>query len=187
MTKKVLWQRDLPSMSKHWRGQSWLGRGGVVLLLLAQSLVMSACQTAPAGQDDVTPVSSPPFYSPFLEAGGLTEWAQAAIRQGIGRQVGSSRDRYPENKVAGPYAETYRKSRSAYQRAVADYAANLVGGWAYIASVSGPGYDSMEDLTRELNRRKGHPQFAEALAAAMILYPELGGVYYAGGSEQVAQ
>jgi len=70
---------------------------------------------------------------------------------------------------------------------VADYAANLVGGWAYIASVSGPGYDSMEDLTRELNRRKGHPQFAEALAAAMILYPELGGVYYAGGSEQVAQ
>lgn len=128
------------------------------------------------------------YYSPFRESGVLTDWATVAIRKGIGKQVHPNVAPYPDNRVIHAGQTHSRAKVEKEEREVAQRTAQLVGGWGYINSSSDLVYNSVDEFVLALNQHKDHPQYADALAASMMLYPLLRVEYYNlsyGASQQI--
>lgn len=141
-------------------------------------LVVASCATHQAQPDP--PPSPPPvvFYSPFLKSGTLTEWAETAIKRGIGIQIHPGVAPYPDGRVIQPDKKYTRKEQEEDQR-VADRSANLVGGWAHIAETSDQTFERLEELALSMFvNNSDNVKYAEAVAATMMMYPELRATYY---------
>lgn len=163
----------------------------VVLALAAGGCTTATCPKASCigtSASEPGPCPPVPFCSPFLACGGLTPWAAVGIERGLGLEFNPVLDNEP---AARPFmdARGLRCSRRP-KYAVSDHsklvlrrtsnlAARQVGGWDTIEESSDTRYGSAEDLALGLyTDNSGHPRFAEALAAAMAVYPSLREEYY---------
>ncbi|MCP4639215.1 MAG: hypothetical protein GY851_02210 [bacterium] len=149
--------------------RTWRSAGFAVLLLCC--LILASCKTTPP------PPSYPPFYSPFREGGGLTAWANEAIKRGIGLQIHPNMQPYPDNRLN--YDDSVsRKELEREGRWISERVARMIGGWDFVATTSDKDFLSVEELAYDLQNCSQEPRFAEALSAAMMLYPPLRAVYY---------
>lgn len=141
----------------------------------------------PAGVPEQGPLIGPyrpgtRLCSPFDEQGDLTQWAKTAIDKGIGLQLNPYVTPYPGNvgetseEHSRPFKHRARLSRK--DKRMADRAARLIGGWGRVETSSPVKYASAEELAQALFvNDQEHPRYAEALAATMMLYPQLKALY----------
>ena len=149
---------------------------GYVLLLGAIGTLVIACNTV-QGPVPELPVT---YYSPYLSSGALTEWAAAAVERGIGSQLYPNVMEFPDNRVLDDGVREWKvnKARKS-ERIVAERSANLCGGWDFISKTSDKEFNTVDALAADLFARNvDDVRYAQALAATMMIYPELRSKYY---------
>ena len=144
--------------------------------LLSMSMAFLGCASGSAAVEPVGP--GPGLCSPFDGNGELTQWAEVAIKKGIGLQLNPYVTPYPGN-VGQTAQERYKpekqkKHLSKKDRRLADRSARLIGGWAFIESTSPIKFATPEELAQSIYvNDQEHPRYSEALAAVMMLYPKM--------------
>ncbi|MDQ1255582.1 MAG: hypothetical protein QG656_174 [Candidatus Hydrogenedentes bacterium] len=171
-------------------------RWAAALFVVALGAAVAGCMSAhspvahvPGGASSAL-LSSPPteFCSPFLASGELTEWAEKAIEVGLGAEfnpVGAEDPdphTYPDNRLRRYRDKPVYRTGLQYgrkQRHIAELGVRQLGGWEFIDETSDMRFGSAEKLALSLyTDNRTHPRFAEALAAAMQVYPALREEYY---------
>jgi hypothetical protein len=144
-----------------------------------------SCSTPGSSPDSESLVEPTEYYSPYLQSGVLADWADTAVKRGVGIQVHPGVAAYPDGRVIDPNRK-YTREQYEEDIRVANRAANLVGGWDHIRETSDQTFASLEDLSLSLFVNNSESvQYAQALAATMMIYPELRAVYWqtvSGGS-----
>ncbi len=134
-------------------------------LLIATLLAGSTCRSTSTPPVDSAKHS---YASPFLSNGELAPWASKAIEQGVGLRLRTSEKR--------SYSAVWVSSE---QKKEAEKAARRLGGWKRIHDTSDLAFPSVQALVDSLiSQNRQHPRYAEAVSAAMVLYPELMAVFY---------
>ena len=120
------------------------------------------------------------YLLPYTEQGTLTEWATKALRVQVGAAVGAQVGAEAGKQVAshvpfGGLASGFMKKKGKEMGAIA-----ALGGMKYIKQTSSLSFDDLDNYAVYLHVTYGaDPNHAQALAAAMAVYPELEGRYQA--------
>ena len=114
------------------------------------------------------------FVFPYKDDGYLAEWAEKAISAQAGGEVGA----LAGDKAAGALASKVPfgglaggliKSKSKEIGAV-----TAVGGWDFIRETSDLSFDKLDEYSVYMHAEfQGLPDYEQALAAAMAIYPQL--------------
>lgn len=118
------------------------------------------------------------YLLPYTEQGALTEWATKALNVQLGAAVGAKVGEEAGKQVAshvpfGGLASGFLKKKGKEAGAIA-----ALGGMKYIKQTSSMSFDDLDDYAVYLHVRHGADgSYAQALAAAMAVYPELEGRY----------
>lgn len=139
------------------------------------------------------PVPSLPdtFYSPYTADGSLAEWASRAIQRGLGNQLYSEVNAFPDNRLVDDSIKITKVNKiKKSDRIIAERSALLCGGWDYIARTSDKSFPTADALAADLFINNiEHPMYPQAVAASMMVYPELRSKYfivnYGGWREQI--
>ena len=114
------------------------------------------------------------FMLPFDDEGVLTPWAEKALSASAGSAVGATAGGKAAEALAakvpiGGLAGGLMKRKSKETGAVL-----AIGGWDYIKSNTAASFNKLQDYSVYLHSQyNGTPDYEQALAAAMAIYPKL--------------
>lgn len=114
------------------------------------------------------------FYFPYSQSGYLTPWAEKALNAQIGAQVSGRAadgaiDSLASKVPLGGFLANRAKGKAKETGAVI-----AIGGWDFIRENTDTSFNSLADLSVFMHSEfNGEPDYEQALAAAMALYPEL--------------
>ncbi len=127
------------------------------------------------------------YISPYRSDGTLAEWARkavggaagAALGNLAGDQLGKAATKELAAKVPGGALIGGLFGKKAKKALAETAAVKAIGGWDYIKETSDLSFDNTMDLAVYLhaNYASADPDYAQALAAAMGVYPRLQGAY----------
>jgi len=114
------------------------------------------------------------FFLPYTAEGQLTEWAtktfSTQVGAALGAKAGEEAGKHLASKVPfGGLASGLMKKKGKEMGAVA-----AIGGTEFIKKTSSVSFNSLDDLAVYMHVKHGSSgDFAQALAAAMAIYPSL--------------
>ncbi len=147
-----------------------------LFLISAFTVIFASCHTV----QGPVPALPDTFYSPYTADGSLAAWATRAIDRGLGNQLYTEVAAFPDNRATRGTTGVVKVNKTTKtDRIVAERSANLCGGWDFIARTSDKSFNTADALAVDLFiQHAGHPMYTEAVAAAMMVYPELRSKYY---------
>lgn len=114
------------------------------------------------------------YFLPYTAEGGLTEWATKTFSTQVGAAVGAKAGEEAGKHLAakvpfGGLASGLMKKKGKEMGAVA-----AIGGTEFIRKTSSVSFNSLDDLAVYMHvKHGGRGDYAQALAAAMAVYPSL--------------
>ncbi len=118
------------------------------------------------------------YFVPYNAEGQITEWATKTLNTQLGAAIGAKAGEEAGKQVAarvpfGGLASGLMKKKGKEMGAVA-----AIGGTEYIKKTSALSFNNLDDLAVYMHVKHGSSgDYAQALAAAMAIYPALEGSY----------
>ncbi len=160
-----------------------------ILIAMVLSVVFLGCAATIKPRSELTPPTpaadmSGKYVSPFKSDGSVTDWAEKSwseeVSKNIAGNIGSNVGSQVGSALGGGWGSLIGASAGKVGARKATHEAFLLalGGEDYIRETSELSFNSLAELSKYLYVvNSDHPQYKEALNAAMYLYPELEDVY----------